>query len=136
MVLQYQQFKYSLLGVAAACPGILAIFMKLNRPHFESYAEQYPHYLSSNDAMSFPATANTINSLENLPYMKSTETENSMYQVSVSSGARSELNQGFGENSGDMELCILISNLPNEFKFKDLVSVVFRLSNGSVVRNY
>jgi hypothetical protein len=106
VVLPFQQFKYSVLGVSAACPGFLALFMKLNRPHFESYAQQYPHYLSDHKTL-FHASALTanMNSLDSLPYLKSTGTEHSIYQVSVSSPlckeGLSSVAQADGEDNED-----------------------------------
>ena len=101
VVLPFQSFKYSLLGVSAACPGILALFMKLNRPHFESYAQQYPHYLS-NHKVPFRANFASANShsLDNLPYLQSTGTEHSIYQVSVSSALYEESPQSCDVESG------------------------------------
>ena len=150
-MLPFQHFKYSLLGVSVACPGFLALFMKLNRPHFESYAQQYPHYLS-NHSMPFIAnssTSNHMHSLDNLPYLKSTGTEHSIYQVVVTSlsysntAHRVDLSQGnhrcmmnelnIGDKTNSSELSCLISQLPHEVKFQYFASIVFRLSCGDVV---
>lgn len=167
MVLPFQFFKYALLGVSVACPGILALFMKLNRPHFESYSEQYPQYIGLSRG-SFPST--NVHVLENLPYLKSTGTESSIYQIRLLSTNFSPLHQpqsdsdtvnhtgnanhrrthrrhtriqtdsktnGMeGDVNGHTTLTVLISQLPTTTNFRDLVSVVYRLSSGEVVRLY
>lgn len=138
VVLPFQHFKYSVLGVSVACPGFLALFMKLNRPHFETYARQYPHYLSGHNKTFFHATA-ASNALDNLPYSKSTETEHSIYQVCVFAeeqfccSSSEEGGREKGNVGDDPELAQLVNRLPDTTLFQDFVSIVFRLSHGEVV---
>jgi hypothetical protein len=162
VVLPLQFFKYSLLGVSAACPGMLALFMKLNRPNFETYAQQNPHFLNSYSLLSRAnATSGNVNALENLPYLKAFGTESSIYQVKVAffppessddtqvdnnvyscsrnhtiSSAEFRRTTFLEGNDNTIRLSTLISHLPDIMMFQDFISVVYRVSRGDVVRFY
>jgi hypothetical protein len=142
---------------------MLALFMKLNRPHFETYAQHNPHFLNSYSSLlsRANATSGNVNASENLPYLKSFGTESSIYQVKVAflspetshdtqdddnvdscsrnhiiSSAEFRRTTFLEGNDNTIRLSTLISYLPDGMMFQDFLSVVYRVSRGDVVRFY
>mmetsp|Transcript_15309 Transcript_15309/g.23053 ORF Transcript_15309/g.23053 Transcript_15309/m.23053 type:complete len:1007 (+) Transcript_15309:408-3428(+) len=107
VVLSLQEFKYNLLGASAALPGLMAIFMKLNRPSFQPQ----PH-------------------VDDLPNPDSGGVS-SVYQIDISGCC--EVDDIFGEMSWDRRYFYDVLELCGQIDFSSLALWLFRFSMGEVV---
>jgi len=155
-----QRFKYNLIGVATACPGFLALFMKLNRPFFESYAQTHPQHFHTRKM--HKSCCATFSASMECPQYFVPGSEFSLYQITLSQDYRDDkLKDNKNHASSDSnptkkhrrreihaheicpregdeilypELGAAVRQLPEDINFHDFISVVYRLSKGSVVR--
>ena len=117
VVIPFQLLKFSLLGLSIAAPGVISLFNKI------LIKQKLPHIniINSNQEVIEDDELFSDNDKDMNCHL-----QHHIYQINISP-------ETTFSDQDHYNLCLVISELPHQVKFQDMVSIMFRLSQGDVV---